>query len=111
MFNLHRQGAIDVLTCQVPIVSDHVDALSRAANTVLDKGIPDWIIDLQQVPLIDSRGLEFLLNLRDLSLEKMGTMKLASPNPLVRDIFAVTGLEREFEIFPCLTSATGSFSI
>lgn len=111
MINLYRHGGVEVLCCRAPIVGEQVEAIMKSSRLILEKGIPDWIIDLQHVPLIDSRGLEMLLTLRDQTLEKMGTMKLSGPNALLREVLTITGLEREFEIYSSLSSAAGSFSL
>jgi anti-anti-sigma factor len=62
------------------------------------------------VQLIDSAGLELLLDVRDRCLRSGGALQLAAPNPLCRDILQATGLASQFAIFDTVTAAVGSFA-
>ena len=71
---------------------------------------PRSVLQLTDIPLIDSQGLELLLDLRDRSARCGGAVHLAAPNVLCRDILQATGLAEEFAIFDDLNSAVGSFA-
>ena len=53
---------------------------------------------------------ELLLDALDSCGERGGTMRLAAPNSLCRDIFKVTGVSEQFEIFDNTVTAIGSFA-
>ena len=67
------------------------------------------VVNLHAIPLIDSAGLEALLDLRDQLQALGGEMKLAAANPLCRDILAATGVSQQFRDYPSVKLAIGSF--
>lgn len=109
MFKHSKQGAIDVISGTLPLSGDTLPLLDAAFTECLHEGQPRVVLDLRNVPLIDSAGLERLLDLRDRFQSKMGDLKLAGATPLCNDILFVTGVASYFEVFPEVTQAVGSF--
>ncbi|MEO8493605.1 MAG: STAS domain-containing protein [Planctomycetota bacterium] len=109
MFKHSKQGAINVISGTLPLCGDALDLLDKAFAGCLSEGQPHAVLDLRGVPLIDSAGLERLLDLRDRFQRKSGVLKLAGANPLCRDILSVTGVESYFEVLPGVSQAVGSF--
>ena len=110
MFQVNRQGSVNVLSGTDPLNSEHVPAARAASEQCFGKGQPQIVFHLAGIPLIDSAGLEFLLELRDRTLRYGGAVQLAEPRTLCRDILQATGLAGEFAIFDHLNSAVGSFA-
>ena len=67
------------------------------------------VLDLQEVALIDSAGLEMLLDIQEDFEQRAGSLKLAAPNPLCNDIMHATGVANRFEIYREVKMAIGSF--
>lgn len=109
MFKHSKQGAVTVIRGTIPLSGDALDLLDEAFAGCLSEGQPHAVLDLRAVPLIDSAGLERLLDLRDRFERKAGVLKLAGANPLCSDILSVTGVGVYFEVFPELSQAVGSF--
>ena len=109
MFRESRQGAIKVISGSVPLSGDNLQFLRTAFEQILDAGQPRGVLDLREVALIDSEGLECLLDVLDSFEQRAGILKLAAPNPLCADILSVTGVGDYFETFPDVNSAVGSF--
>ena len=93
-----------------PLATEHLASIARAAEECLGTGQPRAVFDLAKVPLINSGGLELLLDLRDSFQKRGGALKLAAPNQLVRDILTATGVGNHFEIFTDAVAAVGSFA-
>ena len=110
MFKATKQGAINVVSGEIPLTEEQAGELYVAFEPCLSSGQPRAVLNLQQVPLIDSAGLECLLDLQEHFQKRAGTLKLAAPSPLCREILNVTGVARHFEIFSDVTSAVGSFA-
>jgi anti-anti-sigma factor len=68
------------------------------------------VVDFHDVPLVDSAGLETLVELRNALESKGGAMKLAAVNSLCADILRVTGVGQQFEQHHLVRSAVGSFA-
>jgi anti-anti-sigma factor len=109
MFERTRQGAVDVVSGDDPVNADHVPRVLPLLEQCGAHGQPRVVFDLGRVPLIDSAGLEMLLDVQEDFQRRGGALKLAVGNALCREILSVTGVGGHFEIFPEATSAVGSF--
>ena len=110
MFERSRTGAVDVLRGQDPINLPNVRHLAEQLDSCLSSGQPHVVLDLEKVPLIDSAGLELLLDFQDRCAERSGVMKLSAPTPLCREILVVTGVATRFDIYQDSLAAIGSFA-
>ena len=109
VFARTRQGAVAIVGGDSPVNADHLEAVEEHLQACLQGGQPRVVLDLMGVPLIDSRGLELILDYRDRYARCGGSLKLAAPNALVRDILGVTGVGEAFEIHGDVLLAVGSF--
>ncbi len=109
MFEHERQGAIHVIRGDAPLNVKFVGEVGRLLDGCLGDGLPRLVFDLKKVPLIDSAGLELLLDYRDKCRRSGGDLKLATPNRLCEDILFLTGVEQDMEVFPEVLRAVGSF--
>ncbi len=103
------QGAVDVIQGDLPLNADSAEPLRSLLEQCRRNGQPYVVLDLQNVPLIDSVGLELLLDFKEEFQQVGGAIKLAGPNPLCQEILLVTGIGDDFEIFTDALSAVGSF--
>jgi anti-anti-sigma factor len=67
-------------------------------------------VDFHDVPLVDSVGLETLVELRQALESKGGAVKFAAVNPLCADILRITGVGAQFEQHELVRTAVGSFA-
>jgi len=104
------QGAVNLIRGDLPLTADHVQQVGRLLQQCVNKGQPYAVLDMSKVPLVDSAGLELLLDFRDEFQQLGGMLKLAAPNPLCREILSITGVADSFEVFPEVLSAVGSFA-
>lgn len=109
MFAVKSQGAVEVVVPNVPLKSDYVDELHETVQHCVNNGIPMLVVNLHDVPLMDSAGLEALLDARDAVERRGGMLKLAGPTPLSQDILRISGVGQQFEVFPDEKSAVRSF--
>lgn len=110
MFERRKWGAVDAIRGDVPLNHENVQALSGVLEECCRQGQPRIVIDLERIPLIDSAGLELLLDVRDRCLQRGGLLKLAAPNALCRDILLVTGVTEQIEVLSDAVTAVGSFA-
>ena len=66
---------------------------------------------MEKIPLVDSCGLELLLEVREHCRSRSGAVRLAAPNPLCREILSATGVGDDFEIYDDVLSAVGSYAV
>jgi anti-anti-sigma factor len=110
MAPIEVQGAVAVIRPKGPIDAAHCPALREAVFSGLGPGRPMLVVDLHDVPLMDSAGLETLIELRDRLEAKGGAVKLASVNSLCAEILRITGVGDGFEQFAQARLAVGSFA-
>jgi len=110
MFELSKQGIVDVIGGEAPLCANALDDLNALFDQCLSLGPPRLVLDMSAMPFIDSAGLEWLLDARDRCAESGGVMHLVSPNQLGREILQITGVRTEFEAFDDVLQAVGSFA-
>jgi anti-anti-sigma factor len=109
MFAVKTQGAVEVIVPNVPLKGEYVDELRETVEHCLTDGLPMLVLNLHDVALLDSAGLELLLDIHDQVQNRGGAVKLASLTPLSQDILRLTGVGEHFEIFPDEKAAVRSF--
>ncbi len=110
MFQLSKQGAVDVIFGEAPLNIEHIEEVADLISACQGQGQPRIVFDLKYVPLIDSAGLELLLDAHDQCVQRGGLLQLAAPNQLCRDILNVTDADSQFMLFDDVMSAVGSFA-
>jgi anti-anti-sigma factor len=105
MFERSRQGTFEVIGGSDPLVATTVEQFHCLLESSLTQGFPRIVINLEDVPLIDSAGLESLLDANDRCQERGGSLFLAAPNALCRDILRATRLDESISICADATDA------
>ena len=109
MLCVDSQGAVDVVKPMGPLNIENASGLLDTVTGGLSDGLPMVVLDLSEVALFDSAGLEALIDAQDATQMKGGTIKLASLNPLCQEILRITQIDQRFELFPDAKTAVGSF--
>jgi anti-anti-sigma factor len=79
------------------LAGDSAEQAKRAAeNTMRERRIVDFIVDLEKAVFIDSAGLETLLWIKRRCEELSGQIKLAGLDETIRKILAITRLDHRF---------------
>lgn len=73
---------------------DHATAaqLQTCAETVLEDGARNLVLDLAQVSFMDSSGLKVIIRVRNRANERGGTMAVRHASDIVGRVMDVTGL-------------------
>ncbi|MFB3891515.1 MAG: STAS domain-containing protein [Phycisphaerae bacterium] len=88
------------------LTEDSIQAFRQVTDHHLSgKEVVDLALNMENVPFIDSAGLEFLLDLQDRLAERLGQIKLIKPDDNVRKILEITRLAATFETFRDVTEA------
>jgi anti-sigma B factor antagonist len=89
-------GEIDVYTA--PIVRERLDAAVRDGHVNL-------VVDLSRVRFLDSTGLGVLVGRLKLTRSRGGSLRLVATEEKVLKVFAITGLDKVFELYETLDEA------
>ena len=107
------QKTLDEETCIISLDGTlnarSADQVKEAFKDVAGKGINKVVLDLSDVPFIDSSGLAALVSGLKTLNEKEGSLKLASLQSQADLLFRLTMFDKVFEIYPDVDSATQSF--
>ena len=109
MYNVESQGAVDVIKPMAPMSQDNSGDLMETVEAKLSKGQSMVVLDMSDIPLIDSAGLESLLDVQDSLRSRGGIMKLAAIPQLCQEILRITGVEQQFESHYDVKTAVRSF--
>ena len=109
MISVEPQGAVDVVRPNGPLNHENAEQLAETIRSGLSSGQPMVVMDMTDVPLVDSAGLEALLEIQQHLRESAGVLKIASLTQLCEDVFRVTGLAKRFETYQDVNSAVRSF--
>lgn len=110
MFERTRQGAVDLIRGDEPIIKQTLDDLIKLLDRCISQRQPRIVIDMTSIPLLDSRGMELLVDCQRQSIARGGSIKLAAPTPLCRDILKATNVIVMFDVFDNSLEAAGSFA-
>ncbi|HEX5470474.1 MAG TPA: STAS domain-containing protein [Lacipirellulaceae bacterium] len=109
MFEHKCQGAVDVISGGDRISGEHVAELAALLETCVERGQPQIVLDLHSVAVIDSAGLELLLDYQEKCQRMGGALKLANAGTLCREVLKATGVGARFETFRDSGGAVRSF--
>ncbi len=79
-------------------------------NSVRERGINRFILDMESVKYVNSTGLGYLINLSDSLGENHGGISLVKVQPKVKVVFDMLGLNAFFKIYPTRDEALKSFT-
>lgn len=106
----HSDGQVTVLDLLSPTSGDFSRELFvPQIETLLGEGRRDFILNLAELPWLNSTGVGLLLAARRKIGEAGGHAVLAAPNERVKGILEVVGMTTIWEIHPTLERARASF--
>ncbi len=110
MYTCKRSGTVDTISGTQPLTRDLQSSFLNSVESCFGNGQPRIVFDLSSIPLMDSVGLECLLEARDRCHRLGGGFVLARPNALCRDILRINGIDKEVNIYDDAVKAMGSFA-
>ena len=109
--NVRRHSDVFVIQLKGDLkIGDAVDALRQSVDDLLGGGDARIVINLAQVPMIDSSGIGILVRTLTSAKQRGGSVKLVSPSKLAMQTLKIVGLLKLFEVFDDETKAVASYS-
>jgi anti-sigma B factor antagonist len=98
-------STVSVVSFNGALNARSAEEAKQTFRTLVDQGVSQVIVDLNQVPFIDSSGLAALVSgLKTLGGEA-ANLKLAAPQSQARLLFELTMFDRVFEIHDTVEEA------
>ena len=91
-------------------LGEAVDSLRKTMLELQDGGDSQLVVNLGEVPMIDSSGIGVLVRALTASKQKSGNVKLVNPSKFTMQTLKIVGLSTLFEIFNDEEQAIQSFS-
>jgi anti-sigma B factor antagonist len=108
---VREAGTVTVLDLSGKLTGyEGVELLQDAVGGLVHRGTSHILINLDQVPYMDSAGIGALVTCYKRALERGSTLKLLNPQKRVFDLLHIVKLDRIFECFNEETQALASFS-
>lgn len=101
-------GPVTVFSITGDLSIEEADRFQREALQRLDQDVRDFVLDLESLEFIDSRGLESLLWLQEKCNEMLGQVRLASCPEHIYKVLQVTRLNTRFDCHPDVDTAVSS---
>ena len=92
------------------LIGEGDDALREAVNRLVDGGHTKLLLNLADVPYVDSAGLGEIVRCYTTVSRKGGRLKLINLTKKIQDLLAITKLLTIFETFDTEDEAVKSFS-
>lgn len=80
-------------------------ALDQRLSAILTARVPTVILDLSRLTFIDCAALGVLVGARRRAAAHDTTIVLAAPRPTLAKTLRITGLDRQFTVFPSVAKA------
>lgn len=108
MINRSQQGAVTVLALQGSLIEEELPTVTTELERCFNSGALRLVLELKQVPFIDSAGLEKIQGVVSDLGRRGGDMRVCSLNDICRDIFLCTRMESFVQVFADRESAVRS---
>lgn len=107
----HSDDRLTILDLMTPLSGDFSRELFvPQIETLVDEGRRDFVLNLADLPWINSTGVGLLLAARRKITDAGGRVVLAQPTDRVKDILQVVGMTTVWEIHDTLDAARASFA-
>lgn len=105
-----KHGGVQVIKLRGDLkIGPPVDTFRQAIDDSLTAGDARIVIDLQDVPMIDSSGIGVLVRSLTSAKSRGGDLRLVNPSRLAIQTLKIVGLLKLFQVFHAEQEALASF--
>ncbi len=91
-------------------IGEPVDSFHQTVEELFGNGDSRIVVDVAEVPMIDSSGIGALVRLLTIAKQRGGALKLVNPSKLAVQTLKIVGLLNLFEIYQDEGEAVSSFN-
>lgn len=108
--DVRRRAQVEVIRLRGQLrLGEAVDALRTAIDEAVAAGNSKLVVNLAEVPSIDSSGIGLLVKAMASAKQRGGTLKLVNPNKFAIQVLRLVGVLNLFEVFDDENAAVDSF--
>ena len=108
--HVQEENAITVYRIEGRIDNDGAAQLDAALREGLNAGKYRMVVEMAQVPYINSAALRALADITTQAREHSGDLKLAALSPQVRRVLQIVGFDQFAAIYETVPEAVASFA-
>ena len=108
--NTQNYNTVTVIDLQGEVDGDLADALKNAVSEIVSNRRTGIVLNMSDVGMIDSQGLELLLWVRDYCRRNKAQLRLAALDENCNKVLEITRLDSEFDCHTELAEAVKSFA-
>ncbi len=109
--NVRKRSQVQVVQLRGPLrMGQAVDGLRQAIQEAVSAGDTRIVLNLAEVPMIDSSGIGLLVRFMASTKQLGGNIKLVQPNKYAIQTLRLVGVLNLFEIFDNDDAAVDSFA-
>lgn len=109
--NVRKRSQVQLIQLRGQLrLGDPVDELRRTIDEALAEGDTRFVLNLAEVPMIDSSGIGLLVRSLASAKQQGGNVKLVQPSTFAVKTLKLVGVLKLFEVFEDDNQAVQSFS-
>ena len=109
--SVRKRSQVQVVQLRGPLrMGPAVDGLRQAIEEALGEGDTRIVINLAEVPIVDSSGIGLLVRCLATTKQRGGSIKLVQPSKFTVQTLRLVGVLNLFEVFDSDESAVESFN-
>jgi anti-sigma B factor antagonist len=109
--NVRKRGPVQLIQLRGPLrMGAAVDGLRQAIEEALSNGDTRLVVNLAEVPMIDSSGIGLVVRFLASTKQRGGNLKLVQPSKFAIQTLRLVGVLNLFEIFDNDDAAVESYS-
>lgn len=107
--DIQKLGSVTVLSPRGAVSHDDAEKFEKLLEEHRNRSNGRIVLELSQVPVMDSRAIEILWDFADRQLATGQTARMAAVPELCREIFELTGVAAQLDMYDSSESAVRSF--
>jgi len=108
-YKTRQEGSVTVIELSGEIDVSCAPQLKELLQGLIDEGKNQLLVNLADVPFMDSSGLGIFINAFKRNKQTGGAIKFASPQDALRKVFSLTQTDKVFSIFDSVEDGLSSF--
>lgn len=109
-FQISQEGQVQIFQVRDLLSEYGHQQLLGKAQELIDGGYRNFIVDLREAPVMNSVGLNFLINLRGRSNDQGGQLVICNVSSRIVDLLDMTRVRPLFELCEDLDQALSRFA-
>ena len=110
MISLQQVGSVNIIRVRSSFTGDAIQECRQQITDYLAQNQPFVVLNLNESGLINSEGLELIVDSQTKCLGRGGKLVVAEPQQLCAEILDITGVSDYVAVFPDMRSALSDFT-